>query len=489
MGSLALLLVGMLVVVAGIIVGRWHPFIALTAAGLTVASLTPAELLYRSKLDGPQRAVLVGEGEGVPASAPPELAKAHESALSHSKKWFVSRFTEAFGKGCGEIALVIAMAAIIGQCLLDSGGAKRIVDSLMRLCGAKGTPFAFAGSAFTLGIPVFFDTVFYLLLPLGKALRRETGRDYLLYILTIVAGATMAHSLVPPTPGPLTVAASFGDQVTIGSMMLGGIVVGLFTSATGVAYAYWANRRWDIPLREEAAAEAGPVAVSHGPLPPLWFALFPIVLPVVLIGGDAVLSAMKIEVPTVRILGDKNIALILAAGAAVWLLVRAKRQASSGPGAKEAVQAALASGGVIILITAAGSAFGSVLKDTNIAELISGSIEGRQTLMLIPVAYLVTALIRTAQGSATVAMITAGGMVGPLAMGAELSYSALYLALAIGCGSKPISWANDSGFWLIGRMTGMTPLETFKSVSVMMMLMSLAGLALIFVGAVFVPLV
>src|SRR5690606_30147836 len=99
-----------------------------------------------------------------------------------------------------------------------------------------------------------------------------------------------------------------------------------------------------------------------------------------------------------------------------------------------------------------------------------------ETLLLIPVAYLVTALVRTAQGSATVAMITAGGMVAPLAMETDLSYSALYLALAIGCGSKPISWANDSGFWVIGRMSGMTPMETFKSVSVMMILMSLVGL-------------
>lgn len=488
MGPLALLGTGMLVVVAAIVAGRWHPFVALTAAGLIVAVLTPPELLYRSKLDASQRAVLVGDSGGIPATAPPAQAEAHAAALAHSERWFVSRFTEAFGKGCGEIALIIAMAAIIGQCLLDSGGAKRIVDSLMRLFGARGTPFAFAGSAFTLGIPVFFDTVFYLLLPLGKALRRETGRDYLLYILTIVAGATMAHSLVPPTPGPLTVAASFGDQVTIGSMMLGGIVVGLFTSATGVAYAYWANRRWDIPLREDSAAEAGSVPAAAGPLPPLWFALLPIVLPVALIGGDAVLSAMGKEVPAVRLFGDKNIALILAAGAAVWLLAWAKRTSPSS-GAKEAVQVALSSGGVIILITAAGSAFGAVLRDTSIAELIGGSIEGRQSLMLIPVAYLVTALIRTAQGSATVAMITAGGMVGPLAMGAELSYSALYLALAIGCGSKPISWANDSGFWLIGRMTGMSPLETFKSVSVMMVLMSLSGLALIFAGAVFLPLV
>ncbi len=489
MGSLTLLLLGMGIVVAGIIALRWHPFVALTAAGLAVAALTPAELLYRSKLEAAPRSALAAEGRGIPESVPPEHVKAHDAALAHAKKWFVSRFTEAFGRGCGEIALVIAMAAIIGQCLLASGGAKRIVDSLMRLCGARGTPFAFAGSAFTLGIPVFFDTVFYLLMPLGKALRRETGKDYLLYILTIVAGATMAHSLVPPTPGPLTVAGYFGDRVTIGSMMLGGLVVGLFTVTTGIAFAYWANQRWEIPLREEAGYGTQDDAPAFGgPLPPLWLSLFPIVLPVALIGGETVLAAMGREIAAMKILGDKNIALILSAGAAVWLLVRSRQAAGNG-GVKESVQAALASGGIIILITAAGSAFGSVLKDTNIAELISDSIEGRQTLMLIPIAYLVTALIRSAQGSATVAMITAGGMVAPLANGTELSYSALYLALAIGCGSKPISWANDSGFWVIGRMTGMTPLETFKTVSMMMLVMSLAGLALILVGAVVLPLV
>lgn len=485
MGPVSLLLLGLLTVVGGIIGLRWHPFIALTCAALLVAALTPAELVYRSKLQGPDRGILVAAGPGIPATAPAAQEKSHETALAHSRKWFVDRFTEAFGKGCGEIGIIIAMASIIGQCLLLSGGAKRIVDALMRLFGVKGTPFAFAGSAFTLGIPVFFDTVFYLLMPLGKALRRETGKDYLLYLLTIVAGATMAHSLVPPTPGPLTVAGYFGDEVTIGSMMLGGIVVGLFTVSVGIAFAYWANRRWEIPLRETAETPPeNPESVSY--TPPLWLSLAPIALPVILIGGDTILDALDKEVGFFRILGDRNIALILSAALSMVLLFVATR--GTGARAREAVGAALASAGMIILITAAGSAFGATLKDTDIAALISDSIEGRQSILLIPIAYLVTALIRTAQGSATVAMITAGGMVGPIALASDLSYSPLYLALAIGCGSKPISWANDSGFWVIGRMSGMTPIETFKTVSVMMMVMSIAGLVVLIAGAMVFPL-
>ncbi|MDA7922272.1 GntP family permease, partial [Verrucomicrobiales bacterium] len=129
------------------------------------------------------------------------------------------------------------------------------------------------------------------------------------------------------------------------------------------------------------------------------------------------------------------------------------------------------------------------LKDTGIAQHISEAMAGKASFWLIPIAYLTTALIRTAQGSATVAMITAGGMIAPIALQSELSFSALYLALAIGCGSKPVSWANDSGFWVIGRMSGMSPLETFRSVSVMMIVMSLVGLAVTMLGALVLPLI
>lgn len=482
MGPVFLLLLGMLIVVVGIIGGKWHPFIALIIAALVVAALTPRDLLYQSAIS-PEEAALVETTDS------PEIAAVHALAVEKSETWFVSRVTSAFGKGCGGIALVIAMAAIIGKCLLDSGGARRIVESLMGRLGLRRTPVAFAASAFTLGIPVFFDTVFYLLIPLGKALARKTKKDYLLYILTIVAGATMAHSLVPPTPGPLTVASYFGEEVSIGSMMLGGLVVGMFTVSTGILFAYWANRRWKINLNREADLADDILEVDLSKLPGIGFSLLPILLPVLLIGGFTVCGALGFDHAWLRFLGDKNIALILSAGVAVLLLQHAIRLRGDDKGnIRSGIQDALASGGVIILITAAGSAFGAVLRDTGIAQYISSSIEGRASLLLIPIAYFVTALIRTAQGSATVAMITAGGMIAPIALESELTFSALYLALAIGCGSKPVSWANDSGFWVIGRMSGMTPLETFRSVSVMMIIMSLAGLAVTLAGAVVFPL-
>ncbi|MEX0585754.1 MAG: hypothetical protein WD176_03870, partial [Pirellulales bacterium] len=178
----------------------------------------------------------------------------HPLALTAARKIAAQsigeRVSVGFGKACLDVGILIAMAAIIGKCLLDSGAAHRIVLSTQRFIGEERTPVAFAISGFVVAIPVFFDTVFYLLMPLGKAMRLRTGKNYLLYVLSIVVGGTMAHSLVPPTPGPLLVASQL--NVNIGLMMIGGLAVGSVTVSAGFLYALWANRRWDIPLRESA---------------------------------------------------------------------------------------------------------------------------------------------------------------------------------------------------------------------------------------------
>jgi GntP family gluconate:H+ symporter len=189
--------------------------------------------------------------------------------------------------------------------------------------------------------------------------------------------------------------------------------------------------------------------------------------------------------PAVAAVGNSNVALTLAAVIALVMLAVYHPSRKKGRLAA-AVQAALMSGGVIILITAAGGAFGHVLKLTNIAGEMK-ALTPATGLIVLPVAFLITALVRTAQGSATVAMITAVGIVGPIAATGELPFHPVYLALAIGCGSKPISWMNDSGFWIIGRMSGFTEGETLRTATVMMALMGVVGLGATMVGAVVWP--
>jgi GntP family gluconate:H+ symporter len=380
------------------------------------------------------------------------------------------------------------------MCLLHSGAADRIVRSTLALFGEKRSPFVFATSGLVLGVPVFFDTVFLLLIPLARVMATRTGRNYLLYVMAIAVGTTMTHSLVPPTPGPLAAASAL--KVDIGMMMIGGLILSTLAACFGLAYAAWANRRWPTAV--------GSVSDQHGnvtpavierpdhELPPLWLAWLPIVLPVLLISAQTVsgLPALAGYIPAdlkpmVATVGHPNIALAIAA--AIGLITVATRPGAGRKAMRGTVQTALADAGMIILITAAGGVFGGVLQETGIGERIQG-LAREYRIGVLPLAFVVTALIRGAQGSATVAMITGVGILSGFAT-ADLGFHPLYLALAIGCGSKPLLWMNDSGFWVVCKTSGLTERETLRSVSVMFTIMGVAGFLIVLVAAKLFPLV
>ena len=480
MDALWILAVAILVVLGGILALRLHAFLALILGALIVATLTPGFALERFAREK--------------NLSPAETKKLTEASVGE-------RVAREFGSTCGKIGILVAMASIVGKCLLDSGGADKIVRAALRLFGEHRAPLAFLGSGYVLGIPVFFDTVFLLMIPLGKAMRMRTGRNYLLYVLTIIAGATMTHSLVPPTPGPLFVAAAL--NVDMGLMILGGCVVGLFTSAAGYCYAQWINRRVEIPLRETAEislAELDQSARRHeSQLPPLALSLLPIVLPVLLIGGNAVVISLYSKVPGIALahwqtnlltlastFGNADIALTISAAIALATLAWQKKERLQS--LAHGVQTALEGGGLIILITAAGGAFGGVLQQTGIGVRIQ-EIASVYHIAVLPLAFAITALVRIAQGSATVAMITAVGIVAGMATPAQLGFHPFYVAMAIGCGSKLVPWMNDSGFWVICKMSGMTEAETLKYFSPMPCLMGVVGLMVTMMLARLFPMV
>ncbi|QDT92734.1 GntP family permease [Gimesia algae] len=417
----------------------------------------------------------------------------YNAAIAEGEKSVGERVAAGFGSTCAKIGILIALAAIIGMCLLESGAAERIVRSAIQFVGEKLAPIAFMASGFLLAIPVFFDTVFYLLIPLGKAMRIRTGKNYLLYVLAIVTGGTMAHSLVPPTPGPLFVAEQL--NVDIATMMMGGLIVGSIAALFGLGYATLINKHCELPFRDSADVTKEDLqklaSKKIEDLPPLWLSLLPILLPVVLIAGSTLLkfktisSQLSEQMQTlITTLGNKNIALGIATVIALWTLIRQKK--SSMGALSESIQTSLYTGGVIILITAAGGAFGSVLQQTGVSFLIE-SLPQVSPLMLVTLAFLITTAIRTAQGSSTVAMITTVGILGGIAESTTLGFHPVYLALAIGCGSKPISWMNDSGFWVIGKMSGMTEGETLKFISPMTALMGIVGFIVVLLGVQFFP--
>jgi GntP family gluconate:H+ symporter len=543
MDPLLIVAFGFAVVVSGLLL-RLHPFLPLLAGALLVASLSsPAKVLEAESARFATRVVGKAEGneyfvlrssrqtlrsglyfveareallpepveievlesgttagltrircvrplpEGTTALIP---ANRIEQARQLAKAGPGERVTRGFGNTAGSIGIMVALAAIIGECLLASGAADRIVWSIRSAAGDRFAAQGFIFTGFLLGIPVFFDTVFYLLLPLARALYQRTHGHWVLYVLSVVAGATMAHSLVPPTPGPLLVAGELG--VSIGLMMIGGTVVGLAATSVGYLYALWADRRWPIEMKigDSNRATSIPRSFDEAACPPLWMSLLPIIVPVVLIGSVAMLDLRSSDEPDsgwqswLRYLGDKNIALGIACALA-WLLVLRGRRMTR----QEAValtQKALVAAGSIILITSAGGAFGAVLQQTGVASVLA-RLFPLSSFALLPLAFLLTATIRIAQGSATVAMITSVGIVAPMVVAREFAFHPLYVALAIGCGSKPIPWLNDSGFWVISQMAGFTEVETLKTASVMMSLMGLVGLLVTMLGAWLIPFV
>lgn len=555
LSPLLILAIALAIVITGVLALRLHAFLTLIVAALAVAALTPAPSIERYelskdgvridgqsadglalalarpgqlkpgaayglyRLDAGQQPRRVGTARvAVPGAAGAETSltvapddpggsvigawvatdATATAAARAAGETIGARVANGFGRTALDIGILIAMASILGGCLMAAHGAERIVISLRNALGPSRTPFAFLGSGLLLGIPMFAEAVFYLLLPLAKAMWRETRQHYLLFVMTIVAGATMTHSLVPPTPGPLFVAQAMGIDIAL--MMQQGLIVSTIAAGAGYMYARYADRRWPLEVRSAVGSNAEPPpSAGSGPagpvtLPPLALSLLPILLPVVLISADSALDTSSYGLPgwlvqLVGVLGDKNLALTLSAGAAILLLAV---YGPAGTGRAELVRRTVKDGvieaGEIILVIAAGGALGTVLRQAGMAELAAATVP-TQKLLLLPIAWGITALVRIAQGSATVAMITAVGIVGPIALASGLSYHPVYVAVAIGAGSKIGMWMNDSGFWVIAKMSGMTEAETLRTVSVMVFIEGCVGLAATLVLAAIWPLV
>jgi GntP family gluconate:H+ symporter len=455
MSPLLILAIGMAVVIGMILVLRVNAFLSLITAAFLVSILSPGPL--------PERA---------------------------------ARVAEAFGRTAGSIGIVIALAAVIGHCMMESGAADRVVRSMQAAFGVKRTPLALSASGYVLSVPVFFDTVFYLLIPLARSLYRRTGGHYLLYVLAISAGGLATHALVPPTPGPLIVADQLG--VDLGIMIPVGLAVGIAAGSGGLLFARFIDRRMPITMRPVGAAPE-PEPLSDSQLPRLVWSALPIVLPVALISsatasrtlarGEASPGFWTQTSEIAGLVGNPNLALLLSAAVAVFVLWRQRRP--SREALARSLEEALMSGGLIILITSGGGALGAMLQTAGVGEAMQAWFEAADVrgLLFLPVAFALAALLRIAQGSTTVSMIASSAMLGAMQLSPELlGFHVVYLATAIGSGAMVGSWMNDSGFWIFARMGGFTEAETLKSWTPTAALMGVAGLVATVVLAAVLPL-
>jgi len=543
-------------VVIGMIIGlRIHAFIALITAAMVVSFLAPGELAEK-----------------------------------------ITRVAAAFGGTAGGIGIVIALAAVVGKCMMDSGAADRIVRAFLGSLGEKRVSVALSGSGFILSIPVFFDTVFYLLIPLARSLFRNTKKHYLKYLLAISGGGVITHSLVPPTPGPLLMAEQL--DIDLGVMIGVGVAIGIPVAIVGLLFGSFLDKRMPVEMRplpgEVEQADTGEGVAHKRPLPGLAVSLLPILLPVLMIGAntglesranaeraariqpgelgnigalyqavdeldeplaailhetlppeaaatpesvssalnralmdrerfpveknlkrenlawveyenrrlieaalpDNALTSMEWNTPARRaanlskVYGNANFALLVSAVIAVLLYVRKQRPTRTE--FSEALESALMSGGIIILITSAGGAFGAMLAAAEIGPAVKAFFPDRgggMGMELLWIAFGMASLLKIAQGSTTVAVITVSAMMAAMIADIDLPFHPVYLATAIGGGGLVGSWMNDSGFWIFSKMSGLTEMESLRSWTPLLAVIGITTFVISLLLALMLPLV
>jgi GntP family gluconate:H+ symporter len=450
MHPVLVLLLSIAVVFLGIIRFRVNAFLALIAAALTVGIASPR----------------IPVGEVVPETA------------------------RIFGTVAGNIGIVIALAALIGQCLMVSGAADRIVRRFVALLGEKRSSLSLLLSGFVLSIPVFFDTVFYLLVPLARAMRVRTGKNYLLFIMAICAGGTVTHCLVPPTPGPFAIATTLG--IDLGVMILMGTLLAAPAAVAGWMFSRYMDRRLPIDFRETPGLTIRQLEELAGrdekDLPGFWVSLTPIVLPVLLIASHTLVQAFGRGTPVAGVtgfVGNPNFALLISAAIALWTLARQKGLGLAKLAGE--MDTALSNGGLIILITSAGGAYGGMLVKAGVGEALQGAAQAAG-VPLITLAFLIGCLLKIAQGSSTVAMITTASLLAPMMTATPPPYHPVYAAIAIAAGALVGAWMNDSGFWVYKQMTGLTEMEALKTWTPLLAVVGFTSFLGAIAGSILVPL-
>jgi GntP family gluconate:H+ symporter len=424
----------------------------------------------------------------------------------------ITSFQTGVGATVGSVGVLIALGAMIGGLLAESGGADRVVTSVVGRVSARRLPWVMAGVAALIGIPLFFEVGVVLLIPIVLLVARRTRLPVLAVGIPALAGLSVLHGLVPPHPGPLVAIDAL--KADLGRTLLFGLIVAIpAVILAGPVFGSWISRRLDLPVpvmfgsRENVNRDgdrngdgpSGPVddlggvtgggqraavdtAVSTGVeapprrLPGLVPTIITVLLPVVLMLlraiGELTLDKGNGLRSVLDVIGTPMIALLAGVILGMFTLGtavgfgREKISATLG-GSLPAIAG-------ILLIVAAGGGFKQVLIDAGVGDLVGRAGDNFHINALV-LGWLIAVGIRLATGSATVATITAAGIVAPLAGGLDANTVAL-LALAIGSGSLFFSHVNDAGFWLVKEYFGMTVGQTIKSWSVMETIISVVGL-------------
>ncbi|GAB2443643.1 GntP family permease [Streptomyces incanus] len=422
----------------------------------------------------------------------------------------VSTIESGMGGILGHVAIIIGLGTMLGAILEVSGGAAVLASRLLGLFGEKRAPLAMGLTGLIFGVPVFFDVGIFVLAPIVYAAAKRSGKSILLYCLPLLAGLSVTHAFLPPHPGPVAAAGLL--DVDLGWVILMGVVTGLPAVVAAWVYSAWIGKRIFVavpqdmveaaeesrqavldeqrdggaPCSSEAESLGDGVAPRETPVP-LGTVLGIIGTPLILILAST-FSSIALDESTLRsvveFFGHPFVALTLALFMAYYLL--GIRRGWSRKSLETVSTSSLKPVGNILLVVGAGGVFGAVLKGSGVAQALSDTFND-VGLPVIVLSYLISVVLRVAQGSATVAIVTTAGIVAPLL--SEGDHSQAFVALvimAISAGSIFASHVNDGGFWMVAKYFGISERDTLKTWTVLESVLSVAGFVVAAVLSLFV---
>jgi len=380
----------------------------------------------------------------------------------------VQSINEGFGGLMTGIGIVIVAGTIIGVILEKSGAAYRMAEVVLRLIGEKRPQLAMSIIGYIVSIPVFCDSGFIILSSLKKALAKRAKVAIASMSVALATGLYATHTLVPPTPGPIAAAGNIGAEGFLGTIILIGLFVAIPAVIVGYLWAVKVASKIEVPEDlEEGGLNYDEIVKSFGKMPSTFKAFLPIVLPIVLIAAGSVAKLTGGEngfINLLTFLGAPTVALLFGVLASFLLLPKFSEETMSGWIGEGLVAAA-----PILLITGAGGAFGRVIANSGVADLISkmnmDALAGGALFLLVP--FVIAAALKTAQGSSTAALVITSTLVAPLlpSLGIEGAVPLALVVMAIGAGAMTVSHVNDSFFWVVKEFSGMKIKEAYKAQS------------------------
>ena len=377
----------------------------------------------------------------------------------------VESVNDGFGGLMKSIGIVIVAGTIIGVILEKSGAAYRMAEVVLRVIGNKRPQLAMSIIGYIVSIPVFCDSGFIILTSLKKALAKRAKVSIASMSVALATGLYATHTLVPPTPGPIAAAGNIGAENYLGTI----IVIGLFVAIPAVIVGYfWAVKvasKIEVPEdTDDSGLDYDEIIKSFGEMPSAFKAFLPIVLPIVLIGIGSIAALSDKDTSFINFLeflGAPSVALLLGVFAAFLLLPKLNEETMTnwiGEGLKGAAP--------ILLITGAGGAFGKVIANSGVADLIANmNMDALSGALFLLIPFIIAAALKTAQGSSTASLVITSTLIAPLlpTMGIEGAVPLALVVMAIGAGAMTVSHVNDSFFWVITEFSGMKVTDAYKA--------------------------